>query len=418
MSEHITQLDSGLTVAVDPMASTRSASIGVWVGVGARDEPAELAGVSHFLEHLLFKGTTTRSALQISQAIDRVGGDINALTSKEYTTYYCRVPAREAAMGIEVLGDVLTAPTLADADIENERQVILEELAMDDDNPEDVAHRAFARQAFGDHPLGRDVGGTASTVAALAPEHIRKFFRQHYRTENTVVAVAGAVDPDEVVAQVATMFAAMPTGNGAVQRGGSFAPHGDLTLAESSEQVHLLVGGPALRRSDPDRAALDTVNHVFGGGLSSRLFDEIRERRGLAYTVFSSAVAYADAGVWSVYAGTMPDHAAEVRGLIGREVERLVARGVSDDELEIARGYLIGAFEMGLEDSVARMSRIGAQLALDGTLTSVDAQIERWRSVGQDDVERVVERVYGAIPPLTVAVGPGGLDGDSLRSSL
>ncbi|MEJ7799280.1 MAG: pitrilysin family protein, partial [Ilumatobacter sp.] len=195
MSERVITLPSGLTVAVEPMISTRTVAIGVWVGVGARDETPEIAGMSHFLEHLLFKGTGTRSAIEISQAVDRVGGDINAFTSKEYTAYYCRLPARYATTGIELMGDVLTSPALRDDDVESERQVILEELAMDEDSPEDVVHQAFSAAVFGEHPLGWDTAGDRASVLGLSANAVREFYADRYRAGNTVVSIAGAVDP-------------------------------------------------------------------------------------------------------------------------------------------------------------------------------------------------------------------------------
>jgi predicted Zn-dependent peptidase len=405
LSERVVQLPSGLTVAVEPMASTRVVSIGVWIGVGARDEPQRAAGVSHFLEHLLFKGTATRTATQISQEIDRVGGDINAYTSKEYTTFYCRVPARVAAVGIELLGDVLTAPALRDGDIESERQVILDELAMDDDSPEDVVHRVFAEQVFDGHPLGRETAGERGTVGAVAADEIRQFFADRYRSGNTVVAVAGAVDVDEVVDRVEQAFAPLAGGDGRSPRDAPGGVGRSLELEDETEQMHIVVGGRSLRRDDQDREALDVVNHVLGGGLSSRLFDEIRERRGLAYSVFSNAAAYADCGMWSVYAGTLPENAETVRRLIATELDRLVTDGITAEELAIAKGYLTGSYEMGLEDSSARMSRLGGQLTVLGRVRSIEEQIERWDSVTLDDTKRVIERVY-APTPLAVTLGP------------
>jgi predicted Zn-dependent peptidase len=405
VSERIVRLPSGLTVAVEPMPSTRAVSIGVWIGVGGRDEPAEVAGVSHFLEHLLFKGTDTRSATQISQSVDRVGGDINAYTSKEYTTFYCRVPARVVDFGIELLGDVLTAPSLRDGDIESERQVILDELAMDDDSPEDVVHRVFAEQVFDRHALGRETAGERGTVGTVSGDQIRSFFAERYRTGNTVVAIAGAIDVDDVVARVEKAFAALAPGDGRAPRD---APEGvgrSLELEDETEQMHIVVGGRSLRRDDPDREALDIVNHVLGGGLSSRLFDEIRERRGLAYSVFSNAAAYADSGMWSVYAGTLPDNAEIVRRLITNELDRLVTDGITAEELAIAQGYLTGSYEMGLEDSSARMSRLGGQLTVLGRVRPVEDQLARWEAVTLADTERVIGRVYAATP-LTVTLGP------------
>ena len=410
MSERVVQLSSGLTVAVEPMVSTRTAAIGVWVGVGARDENEQQIGMSHFLEHVLFKGTQSRSAIEISQTVDRLGGDINAVTSKEYTAYYCRVPARVAVTGIELLGEVLTAPALRADDVASERQVILEELAMDDDSPEDVVHRAFSHAVFGEHALGRDTAGTRDSVLGITAEQLRGYLGDRYRTGNTVVSIAGAVDPDEVIDQVAKAFDAMPEGDGRTDRSApTDAPTrgpSPIRIDDDTEQVHLVLGGRSLARGDTDREALDVVNHVLGGGLSSRLFDEIRERRGLAYSVFSAATTYADTGAWSIYAGTLPEHTAEVTQLIDFELARLAADGITDDELDIAKGYLAGSYEMGLEDSGARMSRLGGQLTLLGEVRSVESQIDRWSAVTHDDVRRVIGRVYGAAEPVRVALGP------------
>ncbi len=407
-TEQFTQLANGLTIATDHVQGARSVAIGVWVAVGSRDEAAELAGVSHFLEHLLFKGTPTRSATDISRAVDRVGGDINAFTSKEYTAYYCRMPSRHGAAGIELLGDVLTHPLIADDDVESERQVILEELAMDDDSPDDVALRTLARQLFGDHGLGRDTAGDRSTVRSIRPADVRDFFAAHYRTGATTIVVAGDVDHDDVVAASTGAFEALPHGDGRARRDVPGPAAGDVAIDDDTEQVHLAIGGRSVPRDDPDREALDVVNHVFGGGLSSRLFDEIRERRGLAYSVYSATSAYADSGAWSVYAGAMPEHAGEVARLVTSELARLVADGITDDELAIATGYLTGAYEMGLEDTGARMSRLGGMLATLGRVIPVEEQLARWERVSHADVRRVIDRVYGGSRPVTVAVGPHG----------
>ena len=406
MNETITELPSGLTLAVEPMPHTRTVSVGVWVAVGSRDEPAELSGVSHFLEHLLFKGTETRTAISISQSIDRVGGDINAFTSKEYTAYYCRLPARYLDEGIALLGDVLTVPALRAVDVENERQVILEELAMDEDSPDDVVHRRFTRQTFADHPLGRDTAGELPTVTSITPEQVRNFHGEHYRAGSIVVAIAGAVDPGRARAAVVRAFAAMPEGDGRAIRAAPSGADGDAEILDDTEQVHMVVGGRALPRLDPDREALDVVNHVLGGGLSSRLFEEIRERRGLAYSVYSGTASYADAGAWSVYAGTLPEHAGTVAVLIREQLDALVKGGITADELAIAIGSLTGSYEMGLEDSGARMSRLAGMLTTMDRVRSVEEQLARWEAVTLDDARRVIEQVYGDAS-LTVTLGPG-----------
>jgi predicted Zn-dependent peptidase len=406
LTERITRLDNGLTIATDRVHAARSVAIGVWVAIGSRDEPAERSGVSHFLEHLLFKGTPTRTATDISRAVDRVGGDINAFTAKEYTSYYCRMPARYMATGIDLLGDVLTHAKLTDADVESERQVILEELAMDDDSPDDVALRTFTQQLFPGHGLGRDTAGERETVRAITSADVREFFADHYTTGATVVSVAGDVDHDDIVAEVTAAFTDMPGGDGRIPRAEPPAPGDSVAIDDDSEQVHLAIGGRSLPREHVDREAIDVVNHVFGGGLSSRLFDEIRERRGLAYSVYSSTSAYADTGAWTVYAGSMPEHAGEVERLVRQEIDKLVADGISDEELEVAVGYLTGAYEMGLEDTGARMSRLGGMLVTLGKVHSVEEQLARWEKVTSDDVRRVIGSVYGAADPLVVSVGP------------
>lgn len=309
MTERVVVLDNGLTIAVDPMETTRSVSVGVWVGVGSRDEPEPIAGVSHFLEHLLFKGTDRRSASDISRSVDRVGGDINAYTARENTTFYCRMPARHVTDALNLLGDVISVPSLRSSDVESERQVILEELAMDDESPDDVAHRVFAQQLFADHALGRDPGGTRRSVAETSVDDIRDFHAEHYVAGNMVLAIAGAVDPDAVIAHAALAFGNLRQGNSARSRTVPTKTAGDSSVVDDTEQTHFVIGGLGLPRLDPHRECLDVVNHVLGGGLSSRLFDEIRERRGLAYTVFSGLSTFSDAGAWSVYAGTNPERA-------------------------------------------------------------------------------------------------------------
>jgi predicted Zn-dependent peptidase len=407
IAERITRLANGLTIATDHVPGARSAAIGVWVAVGARDEPPELSGVCHFLEHLLFKGTPTRTASEISRTVDRVGGDINAFTSKEYTSYYCRMPRRHAATGIELLGDVLTRSLMDDHDVESERQVILEELAMDDDSPDDVAMRAFAGAVFDGHALGRDTAGDRKTVSAIAADDIRSFHAAHYRAANTIVSIAGDVDHDESVAAVERALVDLPDGDGRIPRSHPDGVGPGRRIHDDTEQVHLVVGGRAVARDDPDREALDVVNHILGGGLSSRLFDEIRERRGLAYSVYSAMSTYADTGMWSVYAGTLPEHVDTVRVLIADELERLVADGITDEELSVAVGYLVGAYEMGLEDTGARMSRLGGMLVTRGEVIPVDEQLRRWEKVQHADVRRVLDRVFGRTEPITVSVGPG-----------
>jgi predicted Zn-dependent peptidase len=401
----ITQLNSGLTVATERVPGALSVATGVWVGVGARDEPEALSGVTHFLEHLLFKGTERRSAIDISRTIDRFGGDINAFTTKEYTAYYCRLPARFADVGVDLLGDVLTGPALREAEMEIERLVILEEIAMDDDSPDDVAHRVFGEEMFLDHPLGRDTAGAPETVETITVHDVRRFFEERYTAGSMVVSIAGAAPHDEMLNLVERSFVNVRSGDGRTPRTSPAAMGGDRRVDDDTEQVHLVVGGRAIPRGDSDREALDVVNHVLGGGLSSRLFEEIREKRGLVYSVFSGIGLYSDVGAYSIAAGTQPKHADEVLHLIRLELRRLVADGITDDELDVARGYLTGSFELGLEDTASRMARNGGSLCTRGSVVDVAEQVRRWNSVSLDDTRRVIERVFAA-EPLVVTVGP------------
>ena len=294
---------------------------------------------------------------------------------------------------------------MRDEDVDNERHVILEELAMDDDSPDDVAHRAFMRHLFPDHPLGWETAGSVETVEAITANDVRTFFGEHYRAESTVVAVSGPLDHDATLAQVEAAFASLTPGDGRVARfDGGPATSGEV-IDDDTEQVHIVLGMHGLRRNDSDREALDVVNHVFGGGLSSRLFDEIRERRGLAYSVYSGVSSYVDAGAFTIYAGTQPSHATEVMELIHEQLELLIKDGVSDDELDIAKGYLTGAFELGLEDTGSRMARSAGLLITTGEVRPVAEQVARWDAVRQEDTRRVIERIFSQ--PLTlVALGP------------
>jgi predicted Zn-dependent peptidase len=373
--------------------------------VGSRDEPAELAGVSHFLEHLLFKGTPQRSAQDIARSVDRVGGEMNAFTTKEYTAYYTRLPAGHLEAGVELLGDVLSKPSLADSDVESERQVILEELAMDEDTPDDRVHTLLGELLFSQHPLGRETAGERSTVAAITAEDVREFFGRWYRPTNLVVAAAGEIDHAEVAALVEQSFADGDPGV-APERVAPSVPVRDVAVVRrAGEQAHLAIGYRAFDRRHPDRDALEVLNHVVGGGMSSRLFEEIRERRGLAYSVWSSPVAYADAGAFTLYVGTSPDHLPEVVDLVDHELARLLADGITDEELEIAVGYLAGSYLLAMEDASSRMGRLGGQLTVLGELVDVDEQLARYQAVTLADVTRVADAVLRGQRAVAV-VGP------------
>jgi predicted Zn-dependent peptidase len=401
----VSTLASGIRLVTETMPGALSVSTGVWVGVGARDESPELSGVSHFLEHLLFKGTETRRARDIAESIDRVGGDMNAFTSKELTAYYTRLPARDWRLGVEILGDVLSAPALRPSDVETEREVILEELGMDEDAHDDRVMTLLAESLFPDHPLGRETAGDKETVASLTPEAVRTFFETWYRAGNMVVSMAGALSHEEARAAVEAAFVGAAGGDRPVRS----APMADVRavslIRRKSEQAHLAVGYRAFKRDDPDREALDVATQVLGGGPSSRLFEEIREQRGLAYSVYSGVAAYADAGALSVYAGTSPSHVDEVMGLIDGELRKLAADGITEHELDVAKGYLTGSFVLGLEDSASRMSRLAHHVTMRGAVRPVADQLARYDAVTLEDVTRAVRRVLEN-QRVVAAVGP------------
>ena len=400
-----TVLPNGIRVVTEHMPGTRSVTTGFWVAIGARDEPAEIAGVSHFLEHLLFKGTEARTARQIAEAVDAVGGEMNAFTSREYTAYYTRLPDAELDLGLDILSDVLTAPAFRDHEIEAERQVILEEILMDEDSPEDRVHTLLSAALFPDHPLGRDVAGEADTVTAIERPDIRTFFDAHYRPRNLVVAAAGNLDHERVVAGVRDRFGDDEGGEPPHRAHPSVPPRPLEVLRRPTEQAHVAMGFRALGRRDPDRYALAVLNHVLGGGMSSRLFQEIREQRGLVYSVYSGVSSYSDTGALSIYAGTGPGRAREVIDLLDAEIDRLLSDGITEGELKVAKGYLEGSLVLGMEDSGGRMSRLGSAETRLGETISVDQQVQRYREVTLDDVRRVTERVLGASRTLAV-VGP------------
>jgi predicted Zn-dependent peptidase len=385
-----------------------SASVGFWVGTGSRDEEPELAGASHFLEHLLFKGTERRTARAIAEAIDAVGGEMNAFTSKEYTAFYVRVLADDLDIALDVLTDIMWSPAFRPDEVDAERQVILEEILMRGDEPADLAHELLFEALYPGHPLGRDPLGDEDTVEAMTRDDIASFFARHYRPANVVVAAAGAVDHERLVERVT---AAAPEDSGA-QRTGRTPPTGAardrLVVERPTEQAHLAVGMPALDRDDADRYALALVELALGGGMSSRLFQEVREERGLAYSVYSFRSAFADSGMLGVYAGTAPERVGEVLDLIDSIVDDMAASGPTERELAVAKGQLRGSMLLGLEDSAGRMSRIGRAQLVHGEVLTVDEVLARVDAVTLDDARKVAARVLGQERSLA-AVAPSSV---------
>ncbi len=400
-----TELPNGLRIVTETMPEARSVTLGAWVRIGGRDESDDLSGASHFLEHLLFKGTERRSARAIAEAVDSVGGEMNAFTSREHTAYYARLPHEKASMGLEILGDVLSAPALRPHEVEAERQVILEEILMNLDAPEDRVHTLLSGALFGGHPLGREVLGEMRTVEAITRDDIATFFQRWYRPATMVVAAAGRLDHDAVVGAVT---AALGDGSGGERPVRTPPPAFDGAVAvtrDDTEQAHLCLGWRSLASDDPDRWAMAVANQILGGGMASRLFQEVREERGLAYSVYSYPTAFEDSGYLTVYLGTAPKRAREALRVVDDVVAAIVNDGVTESERAIAAGYLEGSMLLGLEDSGGRMGRLGRSLMQRGQITTIDEHVERLRAITTEDVSRVLRRVLLG-PRALAAVGP------------
>ena len=388
-------LSNGIRLVTERMPDVRSVALGFWVDVGSRDESPEMAGVSHFLEHLLFKGTEERTARQIAESVEAVGGEMNAFTTKEYTAFYTRLLDEDLDLGLDILCDILTVPAFRPDEVESERQVILEEILMHEDEPADLVHDLFTEALFPGHPLGREVLGSAETIAALSRDAIAGHFLAHYRPPNLVLAAAGNLHHDDIAAGLERRMSPVP-GQRPPRGGGELLPpRPQVVSTRPTEQANLVVGMRSLSRGDDDRFALSVLNQVLGGGMSSRLFQEIREQRGLVYAVYSYRSAYLENGALAVYAGTAPSHTPKVLQLIGDELDRLLQDGVTDYELALAKGHLKGSLALALEDSGGRMNRIGRSELVHGEVLTVTELVERTEAVTREDVQRVAERVLG-----------------------
>lgn len=407
MSDHLAQttLDNGLRIVTENMSSSRSAAIGAWVAVGSRDETPEQSGASHFLEHLLFKGTVDRSAREVAEAIDGVGGDMNAFTAREHTAFYARVPATVRSMAAELLFDVVRRPALRQSDVDAERQVINEELVAAYDTADDVVHIALYEKLFDGHALGREVLGEPDTIDALNSTEIAAFHERWYGPANVVIAASGDVDHDELCELADSHFGDLEA-NDAPHRSapGGLVPE-TVATALPVEQLHVAMGWRSLGHDDDRRYALAIANQVLGGSPSSRLFQSIREDQSLAYTVFSATSGYADSGSATVYAATSIQRGEELLTALTTEIDKLVHDGVSQRELDLARTGLEGAVVLGLEGSGSRMSRLATNEALRGQVLPIDDFLERLAAITADDVNEVVAHVFGG-PAVTSLVGP------------
>lgn len=406
-----TTLPSGLRIVTEEVPTVRSVAFGIWANVGSRDESPSVAGASHFLEHLLFKGTTTRSALDISAAVDAVGGEMNAFTGKEYTCFYARVIDRDFAIAAEVICDMIRDSVIRSEDVDSERTVVLEEIAMRDDDPGDLVHDLFSETLYGDTPIGRPILGTVDSITNMSRRSVNDYYKKKYLPENLVVAVAGNVTHERVVEQVSNLlgdFLASSAKPAALRPTSKVRAKGlgDIGLIyRKSEQANILLGFPSIDRNDERRFALSVLTSALGGGMSSRLFQEVREKRGLAYSVYASMQQFAGAGILSLYAGCNPASSKEVTSIFRDVLGDVVTSGLTDEELERAKGQVAGSMVLGQEDTGSRMVRIGKSELVYGEIKSMDEILANVREVDQRQIAELAKVIFTAQPTLAI-VGP------------
>lgn len=408
-----TVLPGGLRVVTDSMPGARSATLGLWTGVGSRDETPSLAGATHFLEHLLFKGTRRRTALDISAEIDAVGGELNAFTGKEFTCYHARVLAADVPLAVDVICDMVTSSLIPPHEVDSEREVILEEIAMHDDDPDDVVHDAFVEQLYGDTPLGRSITGSVESVESLTRRQLTGYYKRRYTADTLVFAAAGAVDHERLVRLVRHAFeSAEALGHGSrgpvdIRTGGkAVTTHaGTRVIERPNDYATFVLGVPALPRNDPRRFALGVLNATVGGGTSSRLFQEVRERRGLAYSIYSFTSQHVDTGYFAVAGGCMPKKLPAVLSICREELATVAGGGITAEELQRGRGQLRGGLVMGLEDSSSRMSRLGKSELVPGGLVGIEESLAGIDAVDAEAVAQVAAELLTAEPTLAV-IGP------------
>jgi len=398
-----TVLGNGITVISERMEAVRSVTLGIWFRVGSRDETPAQLGISHFMEHMMFKGTPTRNALDISMAFDAMGAELNAFTSKEYTCYHARVIDEHAGNALEILGDMVAHTSCAQDDIDSEREVVIEEIARSEDTPDDHIFDVFTEAVFPTHQLGRPILGTRAIVGAFGHADCASYHGTHYHADNCVVVASGNIAHDELVRLSEQHLASLSHGTrNARPEVIEPARLSFSFLKKDTEQAHVIYGMPGIPLGDDDRFAGALLDTALGGGMSSRLFQEVREKRGLAYAVFANTTPFLGAAEFGVYAGTRPSNLEEVVSIINRELKQVAEKGLDADELERVREYVLGHIVLSMESTRSRMTRLGKSAVSDLELLSLEELINRYRAVTLADVKRVAGRVLTQTPTLAV----------------
>jgi predicted Zn-dependent peptidase len=400
------RLPNGLEVVVEEIPLLRSVSLGLWVRQGSRHETDEQAGLSHFIEHLVFKGTTNRSCLQIAEAIDSMGGNLDAFTGREYTSFIAKVLDSHFEDALGLLTEVALRPKLDAADMELEREVILEELKMVQDSPEELAHEVFNRTFFNSHPLGRSILGEESTVRAFSLKDLSRFFRENYRPGRMLLAVAGNVKSEDVFEAAQRFLGAMEAGGAvAVESPPIYLPRSKMLEREQLEQVHVLLGANAFGKTDSRRYALDTLNTYLGGSVSSRLFQHVRERLGLAYAINSFTNTFKDCGLMGIYAATSPDRVEQLIEVVLEELREVAAGDIDRTHIERVKAFIKGDVMLGLENTANRMAFLARQMIYFGEVTQMDEVMARLDAVTIEDVASVAREIIQGSPLTVAAVG-------------
>ncbi|MBS1102572.1 insulinase family protein [Gluconobacter sp. Dm-62] len=401
----VTRLDNGLTIITERMDRVETVSFGAYVSIGTRDETAANNGVSHFLEHMAFKGTERRSAAQIAEDIENVGGYINAYTARETTAYYVKLLKNDLALGVDIIGDILTHSTFLDAEIERERGVILQEIGQANDTPDDIIFDQFQERAFPEQPMGRPTLGSEDLVSTMTRDTLMSYMREHYTTHNITIAAAGNLHHQDVVALVQEHFRDLPTHQTLRPRAAAYEG-GELRTTRELDQAHLVMGFPSVSYMHPDHYAVMILSTLLGGGMSSRLFQEIRERRGLVYSVYSFASPFSDSGLFGLYAGTGEEQTAELVPVMIDELKRL-QDGLSEAELSRARAQLKSSLLMSLESTGSRCEQLARQIQVHNRPIPTAETVGKIDAVTEDDILRVARTIFSGTPTFT-AIGPVG----------
>jgi predicted Zn-dependent peptidase len=404
----LTELDSGERVITERLGHVRSAAVGYWIGAGSRDEDAGEAGVTHFIEHLLFKGTQSYSALEIAEIFDGLGGELNAATSREHTLVYARIPDHHLETAMDVMGEMVFVPTFAELDAE--RDVVLEEIAMYEDAPQELVHDLIADAVFGDHPLGRPVIGTADVISSIPRESIARYHEEMYAPGNIVVAAAGNIEHDRIVELVVRTLDARRAATDAqpyVRPPLVQAPPPQLRFQrKDTEQYHVCLAAPGISRSDRRRFAVSLLDAILGGSASSRLFQEIREKRGMAYAVYSFVSQYTDTGQIGVYLGTREDNLADALAITGEQIADIAAGNLPERELQRAKENLKGRILLSMESTSTRMNRLGKSLITDSELLSLDRVVAEIDAVEADSVAELAAALLAPDRLSAACIGP------------